>query len=229
MHFNVAVITTDEEDINEILEPFCESLEVEEHIYRTKDELLEDAKRWKKRLQEKMKDDKEFVPNENDKALLKADTDEEILSLIYSDGGVYDEEGNELVTYNPNTRWDWWEVGGRWSDFLRFKDGGRGDAAYIKNVDFSDNDAVYYEVLNWWNEYVEGEDNPDAESYKEKYTAESLAKIRCKFHTADVLMNGEWYSMDDMNNPNEWINEYYDRFIRKSNPNDVITIVDCHI
>lgn len=26
--------------------------------------------------------------------------------------------GNELSTYNPNSKWDWYEIGGRWKDIL---------------------------------------------------------------------------------------------------------------
>lgn len=57
---------------------------------------------------------------------------------------------------NPNKRWDWWEVGGRWSGFLKLKEGahgelgrkglmgscaadgpGRADVALARDVDFA--------------------------------------------------------------------------------------------
>ena len=40
------------------------------------------------------------------------------------DRGVYDEEGNRygyLSTYNPKSRWDWWQLGGRWHGYFRLK------------------------------------------------------------------------------------------------------------
>ena len=30
--------------------------------------------------------------------------------------------GNELSTYNPNSKWDWYEIGGRWRDILLVKE-----------------------------------------------------------------------------------------------------------
>lgn len=65
-----------------------------------------------------------------------------------------DEDGvwREYTTYNPNSKWDWYSLGGRWSGcFIKLKDGaigvsGRGslvmdnkpgiDQAYKKDIDF---------------------------------------------------------------------------------------------
>lgn len=38
------------------------------------------------------------------------------------EGGTADEYGNWGYTYNPNAKWDWYSVGGRWSGLLRLKD-----------------------------------------------------------------------------------------------------------
>ena len=38
---------------------------------------------------------------------------------------------------NPNSKWDWYTVGGRWSNFLLRKDGQRVDAARKSDVDFA--------------------------------------------------------------------------------------------
>lgn len=37
---------------------------------------------------------------------------------------------------NPNKTWDWWTVGGRWSNKLLFKDGTRGDEGEAGNIDW---------------------------------------------------------------------------------------------
>jgi len=37
---------------------------------------------------------------------------------------------------NPNSKWDWWVIGGRWSDFLHLKSGGKADQAQKKDIDF---------------------------------------------------------------------------------------------
>lgn len=53
------------------------------------------------------------------------------------DGEYYDYEDGVLYTYtNPNKKWDWWMIGGRWSDKLIKKDGTRCDSAIKQDIDF---------------------------------------------------------------------------------------------
>lgn len=53
---------------------------------------------------------------------IQANPDDEVV-------GVFDRT-------NPNKHWDWWVVGGRWSDRLRLKAGGFADAATKAEIDF---------------------------------------------------------------------------------------------
>lgn len=50
------------------------------------------------------------------------------------------DEGNGKIKFgrwtNPNAEWDWWRVGGRWSNSLKLKDGSWADAAFKKDIDF---------------------------------------------------------------------------------------------
>ena len=34
----------------------------------------------------------------------------------------WDENDNLISHYNPDSRWDWYSIGGRWSGFLPLKD-----------------------------------------------------------------------------------------------------------
>ncbi|MBQ1789868.1 MAG: hypothetical protein II008_06820 [Oscillospiraceae bacterium] len=56
-------------------------------------------------------------------AALAEGTDEEILALMneLEYDGRLDENGNYISTYNLNSKWDWYEVGGRWSGQLKLK------------------------------------------------------------------------------------------------------------
>jgi hypothetical protein len=38
--------------------------------------------------------------------------------------------------YNPNAKWDWYEIGGRWAGLLKLKEGGTGDTCLAKQVDW---------------------------------------------------------------------------------------------
>lgn len=39
---------------------------------------------------------------------------------------------------NPNSKWDWWVIGGRWSNLLKLKCGQRGDFALAGDVDWDE-------------------------------------------------------------------------------------------
>lgn len=45
-----------------------------------------------------------------------------------------DEEGNWYYEHNPDARWDWWVVGGRWPNKLKTKDGRAVDVAKVKDI-----------------------------------------------------------------------------------------------
>lgn len=55
-------------------------------------------------------------------------------------GWVEVDEGGDVTRVvrrtNPNKKWDWWQVGGRWDGFLRMKAGGKADSAAKRDVDF---------------------------------------------------------------------------------------------
>ena len=113
-HFMVAVMAKDEEDIGRLLEPYDENLEVEPYVQCRKNELLELAKEKQKRLLgARAKEILEPV----EMRILKAETDEE-LYWAYREfaNGNYDEEGNEVTTYNPLSKWDWYMIGGRYTN-----------------------------------------------------------------------------------------------------------------
>lgn len=73
-------------------------------------------------------------------------------------GGIWKKIGSQWVefsTYNPNSKWDWYSLGGRWSGkFIKLKPNAEGnknkDQAYKKDIDFSvikKEDFVPYAVI----------------------------------------------------------------------------------
>ena len=119
-HFIVGVIHKPEQDIEELLAPYDEGLEVESYVYRTKSEIIKAAKE----IVNNYNEDPDWYNNDKYrknwiKKYLDAKTEEELYEAeISPDTYEYDEDGNELTTYNPDAKWDWWVVGGRWSDTL---------------------------------------------------------------------------------------------------------------
>ena len=76
-HYTVLVITKKGgEDVDELLAPFNENLEVEPYIYRTKTEMISEMKKAKERLEIHMKEKDDYEPNDWERQLLDANTDE---------------------------------------------------------------------------------------------------------------------------------------------------------
>lgn len=87
----------------------------------------------------------------------------------------YDENKQmEDGEYNPKSKWDWYDIGGRWHNFLKLKrdcitdwakefgsttrfDATQGsvDLARIGQIDFSGNDELYRKNYRWWQVAIE--------------------------------------------------------------------------
>ena len=214
-HFTVAVIHKPEQNIDDLLAPYYEGLEVEPYIYRTVDKIIEDGiKRVERYLKDSKEDPERYLDPERFgwmRPYLEAyeAKDWDKMYLAERDGETFDKDGNELTTYNPKSKWDWYSIGGRWAGMLNVSskwvdeeyDGGGyvSDSAPIKVVDFS----------------------PEFSTY------------------AVVTSDGEWHGCGEMGwfgmsseTPEEsedWDINYYKNFIATADPEDWITIVDCHI
>ena len=240
-HFCVAVIHREDQDVDELLAPYDESIRVAPYISRTKEEVIKYAR--------------ENYPSFKDK------TDEECYEY-YSDGEETDEDGNIISTYNPNSKWDWYVVGGRWSNMLKavgretdengntiFTDRYVNEAR-ISDIDFSPDPEEYARAIREWEVIVEGDEQKPRDDffslYKPEYylryygTKEKYAETMASFTTyAVVTPNGlwhekakmGWFGMDNSTpeGNDDWNKNYKRRFIDKADPNWIMTIVDCHI
>ena len=83
----------------------------------------------------------------------------------------------EYSTYNPDSKWDWYELGGRWSGgFIKLKDGCQGVVG----------------CGSWANGYESGVD----QAYKRDIDFDKID--RAQFIPYAVLYEGEWISRGDM-------------------------------
>lgn len=227
-HFSVLVICDGGKTVDEMLEPFSENLEVEPYINRTKAEMLNDAKKRQREAREKQKSGKELYSFEQD--YLDAKNDEELYMLEKEyDDEMYDEDGNELSTYNPDSRWDWYQIGGRWTGMLNAKKGiacgnglfptledasGRCDIAIKKDIDFSPNEKAIKSAERFWEVVVEGSPLESGENeddfltfYKKEYylktygNKEEYVRRVNSFGTFAVLTaDGVWHEKGEMFN-----------------------------
>ena len=125
-HFTVLILGNDPE---EQLAPFSEHLEtepVEEGLVSDMDTLS-----FRNRYQAYDPENKE--PTEEEVEVNKTLTFEELYDKYGDDwnGGRWklneDGEWAEYTTYNPDSKWDWYQLGGRWCDFLKLKKGAEGE------------------------------------------------------------------------------------------------------
>lgn len=158
-HFSVAVFSYTPDDVEDLLAPYCESPENPEYLeFKEASVPMGEIRSMFEREKKPSETLKDFV------------------SRWY--GYTYNEElGVYGYPCNPNVKWDWWELGGRWSDKLKLKPGCTGnrgghsrtnstelsrdgycDQAQIKNVDFSMDLKAYNKAIRFWEVVVEGDD-----------------------------------------------------------------------
>ena len=232
-HFTVAVIHDEKKSIDEILAPYDENLKVPRHVRFTRAEAIDYAKRNFKNRCEGMSDDEawKFMAENFRKDMI-------------------DDEGNLYSTRNPNAKWDWYCVGGRWGGSLRLKSGETTDEARIRDVDFSPDEEEKEDARAFWDAVVEGKipEREDEEAfaiwnpeYYKKYYGdrETYANSMAEFSThAVVTEDGKWHEKGEMGwfgcsyeTPEEaktWERDFREKFLKDVDPNLLITIVDCH-
>ena len=144
---------------------------------------------------------------------------------------------------NPDMKWDWYVIGGRWKGLLILKDNVQAgcDAALVSDIDF---DAMQRRDLAKLRPYKEAMNDPImGEKYMREVfrNDEEYVSLMSPFSTyAVVTPDGEWHSYGTMcwfgysaskpEDEREWKLGYYNRFIKPALENHWhMVIVDCHI
>lgn len=240
-HYTVAVFHRPDQDVDNLLAPFDENLEVDPYLSYTKQEAIDHVRQhWS------------FVMDGPKKIPVADATDAQCYAYIASDyaSDMKDDDGNLYSTYNPNSKWDWYQEGGRWSGSLRLKSGGTTDSAAIRDLDFSPDKKAYEEAAIWWDKAVDGKVEDGEEKpfcfYKEEYMREryrdreTYAKLNSEFRTYAVLTpDGVWHEPGQMGwfgcsseTPEDglyWDEHYQEAFIDTADPDWILTVIDCHI
>ena len=186
-HYSVLVIG---ENVEKQLEPFWElDLSREEMIddFRAvfnKDFKKEDLEKEFKKFKEKYK--KEIKEGKEDYWVKYRTCKAEEWFKSWSGSYLNKEETYYGHYNNPNAKWDWFEIGGRWAGSLKLKKGKMGflkeqtsifpkfddekkeihkklleqrkvDSALKKDIDFSPNKKEYKKALRFWELKVEGQ------------------------------------------------------------------------
>lgn len=266
-HFSVLVIG---EDVEELLAPYDENECVEEYIDIYSEDVLKTFNEfYNKCLDKKSKD-------------IELDTFE-ITTLVHGpldslknpipawfkkwwldwSGHTLDEDGNAISTYNKDSKWDWYQIGGRWAGTLPLKSNaksgevgnaswtfenenpyanGNVDSALVKDIDWKrlDEEEAKYCNDHWERLKADPMFRDHYENLVKRYkTKENYIKIHGHFTTYAVVDKNGWYAKGDMGwwgmssetqeESDSFDKSFYDSFIKNLNPNERITIVDCHI
>lgn len=232
-HYTVLVIG---EDVEKALAPFDENIEV--HYIRTKEEHIEKEKenieRYKNGIYaEYLSDPKKYeeecgshqghfnyISKEFPKKLEWNDEEVYKEAVKYYEKDQINEDGSTNETYNPQSKWDWYQIGGRWSGMIKLKEnaisGVSGEKSWAnENEVIPSNmvDSALAEDIDW-----------EHESMKD-------------FGTFAVLVNGNWYErgqmgwwgmVSDEKDEDKW-DEEFEKLLKEAEPDTRITVVDCHI
>lgn len=258
-HFSLAVIHHKDDILENLLAPFDENKIVswvqtkEEHIARVR----QDIKDYKNGIYKKYCNDKEAYKKEhqNERHIdylenqfpkrLNWDDEECFKSAVeyYKDEDI-NEDGSTDETYNTESKWDWWVVGGRWKNMILTKSGQKVDSCFVKDIDFETirEEALKNNANNWERFHEEIKEKPQDETMlrysfdiapeesKEQYVNKNIS-----FGTYSLLKDGIWHDKGEMmmfgmdRNVDENWDEKFNSLIAAANENLMITIVDCHI
>ena len=240
-HFTVAVFTDSFTSVDELLAPYEEGTNDPMYLeWVTADESIEEITAKFNEKNDGSEDLKQFV-----KRWYGYD-----YNLTYKNFGRI---------CNPNAKWDWYMVGGRWGGLLKLKNAEgvgkvveRCDTARVRDCDFSPNEEDYRKAIRLWEIAVEG--SPMTEEERKKYvvrykgeyyiqkygTKENYARQMSDFYTyAFITADGEWhetgsmgwFGMDDATRSSrEAYRKAFDAYLEEARKQDLlITIVDCHI
>lgn len=159
-HF-CGIVFGHENNLDNVLAPFDENLAVDEYVYMTAEEALLWAEQRAADLKERCSDPENQNPYAEEilQKYHNFESEEDLESYIRNYWETLDDEGNVLSTYNPNSEWDWWVIGGRWSNDLLHQGEYQENQAPLKECEvvdtpfcFIDLDGNWHKRANmgWW-------------------------------------------------------------------------------
>ena len=220
-HYSVAVFQDPKQKrttLEDLLQPFCEENVCPRYI--TKAEIIERQRKeiedfnestYKKYLadpegyERNTKNTAHINYLKNEFPLRLKWTDEECYQhgLHYYDEDAVRPDGSVFYTYNPNSKWDWYSIGGRFQNLIPLKGGGFTDEASMDDVDIEyHSKEAYKRAIRFW-QLVVDEQPPVTEEdeevvkyafykkeyYTERYTsAEDYADFCAGFHVYATLL-----------------------------------------
>lgn len=228
-HYRVAVFQTpDSPDVDELMAPYSEHIEVEPYINMPREEALAEARKLAKEAKERIDagDTDKWVRH----CASHVDDDDEHLIDWYAEwhGQEHDAEGNLLTTYNPKSKWDYY---------------GEIETLAFDEWLASGTDATEEELRRDWKVFsTRGDGFYNKKYYLVTYGDEDSFVKDCQLPAgwAVVTPDGEWhepgkvgwFGVDDSTEESrrDWRDHFHERFVEPYDPKSTtVVILDCHI
>lgn len=228
-HFCMGVIvpkdktkTSDEcyEYLTSIMHRFDENRTVAPYIEKTLEQLKEEFREWKNKQNENFESQKPIWGDELYETVIKSEerlSKEDIAIWVkYWYSKNMDENGNVITTYNPDSKWDWWQLGGRWNGFLTqpLFVGESVNNKKDKHIVFQENMITIQQHKRIISEKFD------------KYALYGLVDIKGDWYERAVM--GWWGFTRDEKNEDDWQN-IYKNILDNHDESDYIVLIDCHI
>ena len=161
-----------------------------------------------------------------------------------TDGLYYDENGDALSTENKEGKWVTCRIGRNFAIPLKLKNGEETYSALNKDIDWNamhkvnqETYAAAWEMVMEGREPVTDEEKTIYEAMKDKDMYFSKFKNKEAYvnystsywNYAFVDSQQGWIDIDDVKDENEWINTFFDRFIKNLKDDDLVTIFECSV
>lgn len=161
-----------------------------------------------------------------------------------TDGLYYDENGDALSTENKEGKWVTCRIGRNFAIPLKLKNGEETYSALNKDIDWDamhkvnqETYAAAWEMVMEGREPVTDEEKTIYEAMKDKDMYFSKFKNKEAYvnystsywNYAFVDSQQGWIDIDDVKDENEWINTFFDRFIKNLKDDDLVTIFECSV
>jgi hypothetical protein len=120
---------------------------------------------------------------------------------------------------NPNSKWDWWTVGGRWSGFLRDRSGELRNYLQVKDLDLvSPRQEAAEEANHQYDLMMEGLDGEEFEIWpavRDRF--DDIQEAKEFYHSQPVLQRlRDFDKVRNMLEPVQLLFKDYDRFITQT-------------
>ena len=182
-HYTVLVVTRDG-DYDSALAPFDENIEVKPYVRRSKEDCINEILELKRRYDTNDEHlNREWFEEEWGSTDF---TDHEEIFRKYKEIHNYENwNGDNIIsTYNPKSKWDWYQLGGRWGGSFKLKEGakvikesdktwatgweevekGYTDHAQFKDIDLTPNPEEVKKAERFWEVVVEGQPLEEGEN-----------------------------------------------------------------